>query len=185
MLQICLQMLESDEERSEFEKLYFSYRNLMFYIANNILHNEQLAEDAVSETFVKLAKNFNTILEFGDINSKRTKAYVAISVKNTALDIKTKEQRLFPIDEVEYKMSYDNEADELEKLIEAETYENILNEFNNLPDDARFALQSYAVFGHSISKIAGELCITEEGVKKKIYRARKLLKERLYREDEQ
>ena len=177
-------MLESDEERSEFEKLYYSYRNLMFYIANNILHNEQLAEDAVSETFIKLAINFKTILEFGDINGKRTKAYVAISVKNAALDIKAKEQRLFSIDEVEYKMTYDNETDELEKLIETEAYENILNEFNNLPDDARFALQSYAIFGHSVGKIAEELCITEEGVKKKIYRARKLLRRRLSEKNE-
>ena len=94
MLQICLQMLETDEERSEFEKLYYAYRNLMFYIANNILHDQHLAEDAVSETFIKLAERFDKILELGDINGKRTKAYVAASVKNTALNILKKKNIL-------------------------------------------------------------------------------------------
>lgn len=184
MLAICFQMLKSDEDRSEFEKLYNKYRNLMFYIAQDILKNHHLAEDAVSQTFIKLAENFDTILEFGDIQNARTKAYVSVSVKNTALGMYNKEHRVYSIDEVEYKMESDNELDELDKYIESESYDNIAKEFMNLPEDARHVLQSYAIFEHDINSLSKEFGISTESVKKKIYRARILLKKRLEEKDE-
>lgn len=179
-----MQSIESDDERSEFEKLYYSYRNLMFYIANNILHNEYLAEDAVSETFLKLANNFDTVLKFGDINCNRTKSYVAISTKNTCLDLLKKEKHYLQLEDSSLRMVPDKDFDELERLIEAESYENVINEFMNLPDEMRHVLQLYAIYEHDLDTIAKELGISREGVKKKIYRARKLLRERLKNKDE-
>ena len=58
---IYMQMLETPEEKSKFEQLYLEYKGLMFHVAYEILHNEQDAEDAVHQAFVKIAENIKKI----------------------------------------------------------------------------------------------------------------------------
>lgn len=58
---IYLQMLETPEEKSLFEQIYLEYRGLMYHVAYEILHNEQDAEDAVHQAFVKIAENIKKI----------------------------------------------------------------------------------------------------------------------------
>ena len=53
---IYLMMLDTEEEKSKFEKIYFKYRQLMFQVANGILKDECLSEDAVHESFIKIMK---------------------------------------------------------------------------------------------------------------------------------
>ena len=87
MLALYLQMLDSPEDQSEFEKLYRTHRDLMYFIAYNVLHDHQRAEDAVSETFLRLAQCFSRILEIGPVDSLPVKRYVAVSVKNLSLNM--------------------------------------------------------------------------------------------------
>lgn len=47
---LLLAMIDNEEDKSKFEQLYNQYKQLMFYIANGILHDENLAEDAVQHT---------------------------------------------------------------------------------------------------------------------------------------
>lgn len=58
---VYLQMIEGEEEKLRFAVLYETYRGLMFYTANSILHNSQDAEDAVHQAFISLAENFSKI----------------------------------------------------------------------------------------------------------------------------
>ena len=51
---IYLSMIETPESRSKFETIYETYKQLMFYIANNILHDARDAEDIVHEAFLKI-----------------------------------------------------------------------------------------------------------------------------------
>ena len=44
MLMYYLQTIESAEDRSKFERIYLRYRKLMFYVARNILRNDEDAE---------------------------------------------------------------------------------------------------------------------------------------------
>ena len=60
-MMIYLQMIDSPEDRSKFEQIYMEYRSMMFHIANRILTNEQDAEDAVHEAFLKIAENIEKI----------------------------------------------------------------------------------------------------------------------------
>ena len=62
-MMIYLQMLETTEQKVRFEDLYYTYKNLMFYVANQILRNEHDAEDAVQQAFFAIAKNFEKISE--------------------------------------------------------------------------------------------------------------------------
>lgn len=58
---IYLQVIDAPEDRDQFITLYETYRGLMFYVANQILQNEQDAEDAVHDAFCpwrNISKNF-------------------------------------------------------------------------------------------------------------------------------
>ena len=49
MLNLYLTLIDDDEDKIRFTKLYEQYRHLMFYIAQEILKDEHLSEDAVNE----------------------------------------------------------------------------------------------------------------------------------------
>jgi len=75
---------DQKELAREMEKLYREYRSPMFRIAFAILRDEGLAEDAVQQTFLKLFQNFEKI---DRANCNKTKSFIVILVKNTAIDL--------------------------------------------------------------------------------------------------
>lgn len=81
---IYLQMLETEADRSKFEKLYDMYRGLLYFIARKYLENEMDIEDAVHQAFVTIAENFSKI---GDLECPKTKSYIVIIVRCRCLDI--------------------------------------------------------------------------------------------------
>lgn len=87
---IYMQMLETPEEKSKFEQLYLEYKGLMFHVAYEILHNEQDAEDAVHQAFVKIAENIKKI---DDPMCPKTHSYVVTIVENKAIDQYRKQQK--------------------------------------------------------------------------------------------
>lgn len=44
-------MLETEEDKSKFEQIYSKYKQIMFFVANRILRDEYLSEDAVHQHF--------------------------------------------------------------------------------------------------------------------------------------
>ena len=81
---IYLQMIETEQDRSKFERIYLQYRNLMFSAAFSVLHNPEDAEDAVHHAFVKVAENIDKISE---AVCPKTAAYVVTIVENKAIDL--------------------------------------------------------------------------------------------------
>ena len=61
MLVYYLQMLDTPEEKVRFEQIYLKYRGLMYHVAEDILHNRQDAEDAVSEAVVAAYENIGKL----------------------------------------------------------------------------------------------------------------------------
>lgn len=68
----------------EMERLYREYRSPMFRVALAILRDEGLAEDAVQQSFLKIFQNFEKI-DRSDCN--KTRSFIVILVKNTAIDL--------------------------------------------------------------------------------------------------
>ncbi|MFR5859533.1 MAG: RNA polymerase sigma factor [Clostridia bacterium] len=82
MLQFYLQLLETEEELQKFTQLYETYRKLMHWTAEGILHDEYLAEDAVHEAFLRIIQNFHQIRE---IPCPKTRSFVVIIVRKYSL----------------------------------------------------------------------------------------------------
>ena len=86
---VYLQMIETPQQQSAFEEIYLAYRALMFHIANNILQNDEDAEDAVHNAFVVIAENIEKIEE---PVCPKTKGYVVTIVESKAIDIYRKKR---------------------------------------------------------------------------------------------
>ena len=79
-----LKIISGLKRRSEkaFKKVYYQYKNLVYYHAFNILNNKEDAEDIMQNTFIKLMKNIDSI----DDNSNLKQLLSKIS-KNEAIDL--------------------------------------------------------------------------------------------------
>ena len=102
MLSLYLQMLDSEEERSRFERFYLRYRDVMFRVAIKLLHSEMDAEDAVHQAFLAILPHFSKIHE---IDCPETRAYAVIITERKAIDLLRARQRISGLDpeEAEYE----------------------------------------------------------------------------------
>lgn len=169
-------MLDSDEDKSRFEVLYNLYRQSMYAIAYGILHNEFDAEDAVHESFLKIANHFEKIEE---IKCPKTKAFIVIIVKNTSIDIynrnkKTAENTIF-IDDMCNRVID-------EKAFEDIDYQLLLNKIDELPETFKDILYLRYVNGFFVEDTARLLNISVDAAYKRIQRAKIILSDKLKEE---
>ena len=61
MLAVCLALIDDDDDKKAFEKLYNKYKNKVYAISFDILKNVQLAEESTADTFLSLARSFQKI----------------------------------------------------------------------------------------------------------------------------
>lgn len=170
---IYLMMLDTEEEKSKFEKIYFKYRQLMFKVANDILSDEYLAEDTVHKSFIKIMKHLDKI---NDIECPKTKGFIVIVVKHIAIDLyrKRKREEVVQIDEemlIEYRgMTVEQEV--IDKIETPLTVAILL-----LPHHySEIILLKYS-HNYTDKQIAKLLGVSEDNVKKRLQRAKRKLKE--------
>lgn len=93
MLFLYLYMLDTEEEKDKFTRIYEDYRQFMFYVANKVLRDEGLAEDALQESFLRVVNNLHKIDE-SDV--PKTKGFLKIIVKNVAVTMLLKVSKEVP-----------------------------------------------------------------------------------------
>lgn len=162
---LYLSIIETAEQQSKFEKIYLTYQGLMFHVANNILHNENDAEDAVHQAFLKIAEN---IAKVDDTDEAKLKRFVVIVTENSAIDLMRKIQRhaTIPLDEcLGIAATYDGE-NRVAKCIA------------KLPDRYSQVLFLKIDYGYSAKEIGKILGITEANAAKRFTRAKEMLAQR-------
>lgn len=154
-------------DRPKLERLYLEYRSVMFCAANEILHNEHEAEDAVQQVFMKIAENLDKV---PDELSNKTKAFVVTIAENTAIDRYRK-----------LKRHGDCELCEEACGIEANSADELVSCILKLPARYRqFILLKY-YHGYSTREIARLLGMSSAAASKTAQRAKQRL-EQLCRE---
>ncbi|MBM6974983.1 RNA polymerase sigma factor [Intestinimonas butyriciproducens] len=165
---IYLQMLETPEEKSKFEQIYLEYRDLMFYIANRILHNQQDSEDVVHEAFLKIIK---IIGQIDNPKCPQTKNLTVIIVERVAIDLWRRRQK------IQY-VSMDEEDIDIvsDKVIEnIESQSSLALAMATLPAMYRELLLLRYDNGFSETEVAQIMSISQANVHKSIQRAKKKL----------
>lgn len=172
---IYLMMIESDEDKNKFEILYEKYRNLMYKVAFGVVKDEYFAEDAVHDTFVKIAKNMSKI---GDVEDKKTRNFIMVVTKNTALDsyrkrTKSAEQEI-SVNELNDLDSY-AACDSAEEDYEDSTENRVLDIIRNMSDGYKNVFLLKYVNGLSNGEIAEVLGITEATIRKRLSRGKEII----------
>lgn len=173
MLMFYMSLIDNDDDRSKFEILYNNYRKRMVYVAFEVLRNKEDAEDAVHDTFVKIARNMQSI---GDPNSSESLSYVLKATKNTAINISQKNS-------VRNKNVLFEDAENIsdsqffETLRIQENYTEVVNAIRNLNDKYRDVLFYYFVEGMKPKDIADLLGRSNSAVQQQIARGKQKLLE--------
>lgn len=161
---VYLQLIETEEDQHKFEIIYRTYRDELYNIANDILHNSHDAEDAVHHGFLKLAEN---VLKIGDPKCLKTKGYIVTIVENRAIDIYRAKQAHPTVpycdETVGIQVEYDGPSD-------------LANCILKLPTRQRSIIILKYHHGYELKVIARMLGITYANALKIEYRAKERLK---------
>ena len=177
MLPIILATLENDDERRLAEELYDKYRKLMFHIAMQNVGNKSIAEDMVSEALIKMLRHIKKISEY---DCHQQKHYIVLIVRNTCYDYfkKANKQKTEPFEVLELDMKNDNnDNNPLQNLVSTESYEIIVEAILALPEKYKDVAYLSLVSGHSHYEIAKLLNISYDNSKKRLSRAKTIIKE--------
>ena len=159
---ILLMMVDTPEEKRKFVILYENYRYLMLKVAADILHDYQLAEDAVQEAFVRVAKHMENV---GQPEETATKRYLITITKHAAIDLYRRRNRL---------QSREIYMDEL-----PEEEHGVLDILKNLPPKYRdIFLLKYSA--HLENREIARICGLREGtIRQRIARGKRLIEKEL------
>lgn len=174
MLIYYLQMIESEEDKTKFEQIYINYNRLMFYIAKDILKNEEDAWDAVHNSFLSIVDKMDRI---HDTKCNETKAFLMIIVKNKAIDIYRRKNKIQFVELVENDDYYCIADPEIPEDCEY----SVLSKLKPFVRDVLILKYGYE---YSNDEVAQMLNSTPEAVRKAAWRARKKLKEMVEEKDE-
>lgn len=178
---MIIMTIANNEDRNKAEQLYNRYRSTMLYIANGILHDNNLAEDAVSESFIKIIKNLDKINES---DCYRTRAFLVIIVRNVSIDMLRNQKCDTTVPFDDYLDYEENGESVFEDIATKITLERVVSNIKKLKSNYTDILYLKAIYGYSTEKIAEILDITKENVLVRLNRARIALKEQLRKEDE-
>ena len=175
-----LSMLDTQEEKDKFTVLYQKYRYFCWYIANGVLKDAHLAEDAVQDTFLALTRHLDKV-EPEDLIG--TRKFLMTVVKSKAIDILRKEKRTEEIfaEELEYDIP-DEKPDLLDTYISEENYHRLLSCVRKLDEMYRVVFEYKYVHQMSEKEIADLLGINTKTVGIRFLRARRKLQEMLQKE---
>lgn len=171
MIPIYLSMLTIEEDKDIFIILHDIYSQTMYKKAYSILKDATLAEDAVQESFIHILKNFDKVIKE---KCPQTRKYFVNIVRNVSIDIYRKRKKEYTLSFDEFEETIIDDFANVEDLLEGKEIESYLFQ---LPKSYYTILSLKYDEGYSYKEIADILSITEENVKKRIYRARKKFKE--------
>jgi RNA polymerase sigma-70 factor (ECF subfamily) len=167
MVPFVILAIEDPVKRVRYQDAYTKYNQHLIAVAMSLLKDKHLAEDALHDAFEAVIKA-DVLPEDG----LAQKAFLTTIVKHKALDI-LKHQRFLADDEpTEEQLGFTSvsEKAELDMIIDS------------LPNIYQEVILLYYENDLSVNKIAGILGISQETVRKRLERARKLLSKAYWEE---
>ena len=180
MLLFYLSLLDTQEEKSKMEKLYYTYKGLMLKVAYDILKDYELANDALHTSFLKIVNHLDKIDE---ISCHKTKAYMVIVIENVSKNIyhKRKKQNEIPLEQVENELADGIDIDEA--IEDQMTVKYVYQKIKLLPQIYSEILTLKYTSELTDKEISEVLGISLSAVRKRLERARKKLVDLINREN--
>ena len=173
---LVLFAFSSEDEKVKFEYLYNTYKKLLLHQSYQILKDYALAEDAVSEAYLRIYKNLHKI---DDPESRRSVAFLVTIAKNVSLTL-LKQQQAKPVENYDETLAddYSLQEDILSRLSANGIY-RIVDELSEELKSVFLLKFAYDMPHKEIAEILG---ITENNVTVRLHRAKKKLADLLVKE---
>ena len=160
--------------RNKATQIFEKYYSTMMYVANAILKDKSLSEDAVSESMIKIMRNLHKI---ENIDCYKTRRFIVVIVENTAKTIWQKRKNLAEDVDNTIENFSDNSNSDFEGLEINESVNLIIGAIRSLPKSISDVLYLSAVMGFSDMEIVDKLSISHSAVRMRLSRARATIKE--------
>lgn len=169
MIALFLNLLDTQAEKEKFSELYYTYKDLLYWIALKKTNCTEDAEECVQETFFYAAKHFEKI---GDIKSKSTKCYLSTIVTGFAVDIfnSSKKEAEISVGYGDFEIKYFDDFKKAELLA---VFDDVLDEESKV-----FFYLKY-IYNYKSREIAEIYNVKDSYVRKKLQYAREKLKKNL------
>lgn len=174
MLALYMALIEDEADKIKFENIYYSYRKQMLVAANEVLKNETLAEDAVQNALLGIAKRISNVQ---DNNPQMLRAYVLTAARNAAINLLKKEKRhehmCISIHAVDEEVSVDQPENKLEQVKAA---------ISRLPLLYREVLMLHYVQNMNYAQMAELLHRSQSTLRQQVSRGKKMMRQVLEEE---
>ena len=163
-----LSLLETQEDKDKFERLYEEFRPLMKSVAYDILQDAYLAEDAVQNVFLNMIKH---LYDVDESDPQRMKRLFVVSAENAARDILRYNNRVQFVDYEKVEPILSVTPD----MLGGVAAEDLVALIRTLPAQYRDPLEMKVLHHMSEKQIADVLGIRYAAARKRLERARALL----------
>ena len=172
MVSICLAMISDGAEQVLFLALYAEYETMVYQVALAVLADPALVEDAVQESWLRVAISFYRIRK---LNADSVKGYLSSLVKNVCLDMNGKKNEI-----VEEALPEDWHAPDPSRY--TDVLDLVTERIREMPVQYREILERKYILGYTNREIAHALKINESTVASRVMRGRALLADMLRKE---
>ena len=170
---MCPIISEAGPRAPDFEQTYLAYRDLMFRLAKQILRNDALAEDAVSDALVKLLEHYDCVRE---PVGPQTRRYAAVLTEHAALDLLRRRRREKLVAPEDLPPQRRPEPDPDLRL-------SVQEALDRLPNEQRTALLLHLTCGLTAKQAAEHLGCSPAKAEKLISRGKEKLRRQLREEE--
>ena len=168
MLALYLSVLDDRNFEEEFTEVYNTYKRLVYHTAYKIMDDSYLAEDVLQEVFLYVAKNFSKIHRE---NCHELAAYLVSCSRSRAYDMLRKQRE-------ELLEDVPNEPDDApvpdDAAVSTDNIQYLTELIGQMKPMYRDPLRLLAM-GYTNREIAESLGLTDEVVRMRLFRGRKLL----------
>jgi RNA polymerase sigma-70 factor (ECF subfamily) len=173
MLSLYLAMLDNEQEKQTFTRIYERYKATCLHVALQITKDYALAEDAVHNAFLSIIKQRENFLS---ISCGKLRSRIVIIVKNKAIDILRKESKSIPAgDDIEEVPSGDE--DFTLQIESKDGFEHWVRAIGQIPELYRLTAELRFFHDMEYSEIAETLGITVKAVSMRLNRAKGMIQE--------
>lgn len=161
------------DDISKIERIYKKYRDLIYWTAKKILHDDDLVEDAIQETILKLMRHPEKIDE-NKVNE--TKNYIYRVSKSIGINIYNRQNKILEtntLDDMPEPRETSNEFNPEEYVISSESVNLIVQAIRDMDDKYSIPLRYQKFNKYSIEEIADIMGISVRTVFYRINKAKK------------
>ena len=178
MLFAFLALVENENDKLDFDEIYYKYKDATFRRALWLLNNNHYdAEDAFQDAWRKIAKNIDKI---ESRNEQAISTYIMNTIEYSAIDIANSNKKWNKMSE---KLELDPEEYVSDNLVfdlcASERYNSIVEVIESMDKEYRDILLMVFVHELSVKKIAHQLNLKEKTVWTRFYRGKHILMELL------